>query len=274
MTRRAVMSNVHLTMPMTRVNIPAHIQTNGGTRMSIPRIAIAVLILLVSSRVALAQGTAQLNGRVTDESGGVLPGVTVTATQTDTGVTRTTVSDERGAWVMPNLPLGPYRLELSLQGFRTYVQTGIVLQVNANPVINASLGLGSLAETVAVDAAAPLVDVRSAGVSQVVQQEQIVELPLQGRNVTDLIMLAGSAVNTGKVLANLNRNDGVAISIAGGLRTGAAYSLDGALNSDFYDNTNLPFQFPDALQEFSVATSGQSAQNGLHWAGSVTAVTQ
>jgi hypothetical protein len=91
---------------------------------------------------------------------------------------------------MPNLPLGPYRLELALQGFRTYVQTGIVLQVNANPVINASLALGSLAETVAVDAAAPLVDVRSAGVSQVVQQEQIVELPLQGRNVTDLIMLA------------------------------------------------------------------------------------
>ena len=242
--------------------------------MSIQRLAILILMVLLVPVVAVAQGTAQLNGRVTDDSGGVLPGVTVTATQTDTGATRTTVTDESGAYVMPNLPLGPYRLELALQGFRTYVQTGIVLQVNANPVINASLALGSLAETVAVDAAAPLVDVRSAGVSQVVQQEQIVELPLQGRNVTDLIMLAGSAVNTGRVLANLNRSDGVAISIAGGLRTGVAYTLDGALNSDFYDNTNLPFPFPDALQEFSVATSGQTAQNGLHSAASVNAVTK
>jgi hypothetical protein len=198
----------------------------------------------------------------------------VTATQTDTGASRTTVTDETGAWVMPNLPLGPYRLEMVLQGFRTYVQTGIVLQVNANPVINATLGLGNLHETVSVEAAAPLVDVRSAGISQVVDQERIVELPLQGRNVTDLIMLAGSAVNTGRVLANLNRADGVAISVAGGLRTGVAYTLDGALNSDFYDNTNLPFPFPDALQEFSVATSGQAAQSGMHSSASVNAVTK
>ena len=81
---------------------------------------------------------------------------------------------------MPNVPIGPYRLEISLQGFRTYVQTGIVLQVNANPVINAALALGNLEETVTVEAAAPLVDVRSAGISEVVEQERIVELPLQG----------------------------------------------------------------------------------------------
>src|SRR6266508_3525504 len=158
----------------------------------------AALLVLFTSAAAWAQGTAQLNGRVTDESGAVLPGVTVTATQTDTGFVRTTVTDDTGNYAMPNLPLGPYRLEVSLQGFKSYVQTGIVLQVNTNPVINASLGLGNLEETVAVEAAAPLVDVRSAGISQVVQQEQIVQLPLQGRNVTDLIMLAGSAVNTGK----------------------------------------------------------------------------
>src|SRR5262245_28864966 len=103
--------------------------------------------LLLTSGLAWAQATAQLNGRVTDESGAVLPGVTVTATHTDTQSSRTVVTDETGAWVMPNLPLGPYRLEVSLQGFRTYVQTGIVLQVNANPVINATLALGALAET-------------------------------------------------------------------------------------------------------------------------------
>src|SRR5439155_19144448 len=138
---------------------------------------IALGLLLIGD-TAWAQATAQLNGRISDESGAVLPGVTVTATQTDTRFTRTVVTDETGAWVMPNLPIGPYRLEMSLQGFRTFVQKGVVLQVNANPVVNASLALGSLDETVAVEAAAPMVDVRSAGISQVIDQERILELPL------------------------------------------------------------------------------------------------
>src|SRR3954470_12804821 len=107
-----------------------------GSRRSVP---LAALMLLLATSLGWAQATAQLNGRVADESGAVLPGVTVTATQTDTGFTRATVTDDTGSWVMPNLPIGPYKLEVALQGFRTYVQTGIVLQVNANPVINAAL---------------------------------------------------------------------------------------------------------------------------------------
>ena len=145
------------------------------------QVLIVVVGVLLAGAVAWAQATAELAGRVTDESGGVLPGVTVTATQTDTGFTRSAVSDATGGWVMPNLPTGPYRLEVSLQGFRTYVQTGIVLQVGASPTINAVLAVGSLEETVSVEAAAPIVDVRSAGISAVVEQERIVELPLQGR---------------------------------------------------------------------------------------------
>ena len=234
----------------------------------------AALILVLTSGSAWAQATAQLSGTVRDESGAVLPGVTVTATQADTGVTRTVVTDETGAYVLSNLPLGPYRLEVALQGFRTYVQTGIVLQVGASPVLNPVLGLGSLEESVTVDAAAPLVDVQSAGISDVVEQEQIVELPLQGRRVTDLIVLAGAAVNTGDVSGQRNRQDAVAISVAGGLRTGVAYVLDGAMHNDPYDNTNMPFPFPDALQEFSVATGGLSAQAGMHSGAAVNAVTR
>src|SRR5690349_22206637 len=112
-----------------------------------------VIFLLVGSVAAWAQATAELNGRVTDESGAVLPGVTVTATQTDTGFARTVVTDDGGNWVMPNLPTGPYRLEVMLQGFRTYVQTGITLQVDARPTINAALGVGNIEETVSVEAA-------------------------------------------------------------------------------------------------------------------------
>src|SRR6185436_16377060 len=137
-------------------------------------------MMLMTATGAWAQATAELNGRVTDASGAVLPGVTVTATQTDTGFTRTVVTEVAGSYVMPNLPTGPYRLEASLQGFRTFAQTGIVLQVGASPTINVVLALGNVAETVTVEGAAPLVDVRSAGISEVVEQERIVELPLQG----------------------------------------------------------------------------------------------
>src|ERR1051325_5776634 len=127
-------------------------------------VSIGAVLVLVFTASALAQATAQLNGRVTDESGAVLPGVTVTATQTDTTFSRTVVTDATGNYVVTNLPTGPYRLEMALQGFRTYVQTGIVLQVGASPTINAALGVGNLEQTVSVEAAAPLVDVRSAGI--------------------------------------------------------------------------------------------------------------
>src|SRR3954463_22875 len=90
-------------------------------------LAIGVIICLFGSGSAWAQATAQISGTVKDSSGAVLPGVEVIATQTDTGVGRTAVSNETGSFVLANLPLGPYRLEAALTGFRTYVQTGIVL---------------------------------------------------------------------------------------------------------------------------------------------------
>jgi hypothetical protein len=236
-------------------------------------VSIAALILLPTSTTSFAQATAQLGGRITDESGGVLPGVTVTVMQTDTGLMRSVVTDEKGTYVIPNLPTGPYRLEASLQGFRTYAQTGIVLQVGATPTINVVLAVGNLAETVSVEGAAPLVDVKSAGISDVVENERIVELPLQGRNVTDLIVLAGAAVQTGTADSR-SMQGGVSIAVAGGLSFGVAYLLDGAMHNNPQNNANLPLPFPDALQEFSVATSGLSAQNGMHSAASVNAVTK
>src|SRR6188474_3534731 len=160
-----------------------------------------VLILLLTVSAAWAQGTAQLSGTVRDESGAVLPGVTVTVTQTDTGLVRTFVTDDTGGYLLTNLPTGPYRLEVALQGFKTYVQTGIVLQVGGTPTINAVLGVGSLEESVTVEAAAPLVDVRSAGISNVVENERILELPLNGRNAAELVLSVGAAVQTGTVSA-------------------------------------------------------------------------
>src|SRR4051812_16226919 len=104
----------------------------------------ALLLLLVLPALASAQAgsTEQIAGTVKDESGGVLPGVTVTVTQTNTSLMRTAVSDETGGYVIPNLPVGPYRLEATLQGFRTYIQQGLVLTVNATPTVNVTMALG------------------------------------------------------------------------------------------------------------------------------------
>jgi hypothetical protein len=121
----------------------AHIQRplkrtadEGGTMR---RFSVSAMLLILSCVAAYGQGTAQISGRVTDQSGAVLPGVEVTATQTDTGIPRSTITNETGSYVLPNLALGPYKLEVSLPGFRTFVQNGIVLQVNSNPVINTTL---------------------------------------------------------------------------------------------------------------------------------------
>src|SRR5688572_1852367 len=98
---------------------------------------VILLFMVLSATGVWAQGTAQISGAVTDQTGAVLPGVEVTAAQTATGATRTVVTDETGRYTLQSLPVGPYKVEASLPGFRTFVQTGLVLQVNANTVINA-----------------------------------------------------------------------------------------------------------------------------------------
>src|SRR5262245_32812873 len=109
---------------------------------------------------AWAQATAQVSGTTRDQSGAVLPGVEITVTQIETGTVRNTITNETGSYVLPNLPIGPYRLEAALPGFRTYAQSGIVLQVNSSPAINVVMEVGQVAETVEVQANAALVETR------------------------------------------------------------------------------------------------------------------
>jgi len=143
----------------------------------------ALLFFGLTSSTSWAQATAQISGAVRDQTGAVLPGVEITATQTETGVARMTVTNETGGYVLPNLAVGPYRLEAALPGFRTFVQTGIVLQVNASPVINIALGVGQVTEQVEVQADAALVETRTSSVGLVIESQRISELPLNGRNL-------------------------------------------------------------------------------------------
>ncbi len=235
----------------------------------------ALLFLVLSCNMLWGQAAAQISGTVKDQSGAVLPGAEVTATQTETGIARNTVSNETGSYVLPNLAVGPYRLEVSLPGFRTFVQTGIVLQVNSNPVINATLQVGQVSEQVEVQANAALVETRTVGVGQIMEQERILELPLNGRNVTELITLGGGAVDVAQYSSSPRSMTGQrAISVAGGLASGVTYSLDGAMHNNAYDNLSLPLPFPDALQEFKVETSALSASQGQHAGAQVSSVTK
>src|SRR3989475_293970 len=235
-----------------------------------------VLVFLISSfacGIVWAQSTAQISGTVKDQSGAVLPGVQVTATQTATGLERSIVTNETGSYVLTNLPVGPYKLEASLPGFRASVQTGIVLQVGSNPVINVGLEVGQVAETVKVEADAALVETRSTGVGQVIDNVRVMELPLAARNVQQLIILSGASVGGGAQNSPRNYPTDI-ISVAGGLPNGLTYLLDGGTHNDPYGNLNLPLPFPDALQEFKVETSSVGAQYGQHSGGAVNVVTK
>ncbi len=210
-----------------------------------------------------------------DSSGGALPGVEVTITKTDTGTVRTVITGDDGGYVIPNLPVGPYQLKVALQGFNTYVQDGIVLQVSTNPQINVVLAIGAISEQVTVTANTTMIETHSTGIGQVVDNQRVVELPLNGRQATELIFLAGLATSAPAGDLNTNKNyPTVTISVAGGQANGMTYIMDGGTHNDPFNNLNLPTPFPDALQEFKVETSALPARYGHHASSAVNVVTK
>ncbi len=226
----------------------------------------AIILSLFACASVWAQATAQIHGTVQDSSGAAIAGAEVKATQTDTQISRTVNSEADGSFVLTNLPLGPYQLEVTKEGFSKALQSGIVLQVNSDPAVNVQLKVGAVTEQVNVEANAALVETRNSGVGSVVETQRIVELPLNGRNVTDLITLSGAAVQNGTSDTRIFSNRpylsiaGMAAFPLGGGPTDWIY--DGASHYDFMTGTALPIGFPDIVQEFKVETSGLEAAHG------------
>ena len=225
-----------------------------------------------------AVAVAEIHGQVLDSSGAAVPGATIRAIQTETQFTRTVNSDAEGGYVAANLPIGPYQLEVTSGGFRTYLQSGIFLQVGNNVQVNVALQVGSVSESLEVRSQATMVETKDNSVAQVIDQRRILELPLNGRQATSLVLLAG-----GSAYAPTAGNDSVGsksfyssvvISVAGAQGNTLNYLLDGGDNNDTFSNVNMPFPFPDALQEFSVETNALPARNGLHPGGAVNVVTK
>ena len=224
---------------------------------------------------ALWAQTSQIDGTIKDSTGLAIPGAAIKVTQTATGIVRTTISGAEGGYVIPNLPIGPYLLEVAKEGFAKYAQKGIVLQVDTNPTIDVLMQVGAVSEQVIVEANATQVETRTTSIGQVVTNQQIVEMPLNGRNPIELVFLAGMANFPGNGNINTVRNyPTVVVSVAGGQANGVGYLLDGAIHQDPYNSMALPLPFPDALQEFKVETSALPAQYGYHATAQVNAVTK
>src|SRR5437660_59747 len=237
----------------------------------------AALLVLWSPKARAQQViVAQVSGRVTDGSGSAVPGVAIKLLETQRNIAHTATTDEQGLYLLPGLPVGPYQHEVKKEGFKSYSQTGIVLQVNDHVAVNAVLTVGSVSETVEVAAAAGMIQTENASVSNVVESQRISELPLNGRYVTQLVLISGASMSApgGDEVGSKSFYSSVTISVAGGQANGTNYLLDGGDNNDTFANVNLPFPFPDALQEFSVETSSLPARNGLHPGGVVNLVTK
>jgi hypothetical protein len=239
---------------------------------------LSILAALASVTVLYGQAVsiASVTGRVQDEQGASMSGAAVRMTAVDTGVVYTAVSNSEGIYTFPSLPIGGYTLESAVSGFETYVVKGIVLRVSDHAQIDLTLKVGAVTERVEVQALVAAVETQQNTISQVIDQKRIVDLPLNGRDPTELITISGAAVNhsDGTNTGSKSFFSSQSISIAGSAGDATNYLLDGGDNNDSFTNVNMPFPFPDALSQFSVETSTLPARNGLHPGGAVNAVTK
>jgi hypothetical protein len=255
-------------------------QTPGISRrvrhLSLPRHASAACLFLVSAgAVAWAQSTtASVVGIVRDPSGAAVPGVEITATNVATSFHRSTVTDDTGSYLIPNLPVGEYTVEAQKTGFSKFVQKGITLVVDQNARVDVALTLGDTSQSVTVTAQSTGVETRSATVAELVDQKRIEELPLNGRNAMALALtVPGVASVSAPTIVSQSRS-GPTITVAGGRNTQNEFRIDGVSNKNLTQNTALNFPAPDALQEFTVMTSNYSAEYGRNSGGVIMAVTR
>jgi Carboxypeptidase regulatory-like domain len=229
-----------------------------------------VIVFVVCTSQGLAQGvTASIVGSVTDSSGAVLPGVTVTATNEGTGLKRDAVTNESGNYTIPLLPVGVYTVETQMSGFRSEGRKGITLNVDARLRLDFTLRVGQITENVFVTGEAPLVQTEDSAVGFVVDNKKIVELPLNGRKFEQLVQLVPGAVQAAE--GSLNANRGL-FSIAGQPEVSSNFLLDGVDNIDPVVRIYAYRPSIDLIEEFKVQTSTYSAEFGRN-SGAVVNVT-
>ncbi len=246
------------------------------------RVKVLVILLALSSALWAADQTGTIAGNVSDPSGAAVAGAKVTATNINTGLTRDVTAGINGSYVFPLLPVGFYSVTVEAPGFRRFEQRGIEVKTDQSSTVPVGLEIGSPTQSVTVEANAEMVQTQSGALTQVVGQQKIVELPLNGRNAAALILLtpgtedltAGNANGGGCAIQSTSYPGAQAVSANGARSDMVNYNMDGSSNQDPYTNVNNPFPNPDAVEEFSVQTNSFSAEYGRGSGAIVNVVTK
>ncbi|HWP84111.1 MAG TPA: TonB-dependent receptor [Terriglobia bacterium] len=249
--------------------------------MSSVHVAVSTFLCILGFNAVLhAQViTGTIAGSVRDGTGAVLPGASITVMNEDTGLSRSLQTDAAGRYLASMLPLGNYRVTASLDGFQTETRRGISITVGRQAVVDFQLSVGTVAQSLEVTAEAPLVDTRESSVSYLVDESTISELPLNGRDITQLILLnPGVSLAENSATGNAYVGFGKKFSIAGARGEDNAYLLDGGYINNM--NRQLPSGPSGALlgsetvKEFQVLTNSFSAQYGRALGGVFNAVSK
>lgn len=236
-------------------------------------------LLLLWPVLALAQATGQITGLITDTQGGVLPGVTVEVTNMDTGATRTAVTGADGLYTVPLLQPGNYAVRASLSGFKTAVQEGVRVTVTETARVAFEMEVGQLSEVVTVTATATLVETSNATRGIVIDEQKVVDLPLNGRNFTQLGTLIPGVVapptglggQAGDATPGGFGNATGGFNVNGMRNQSNNFLMDGASNNDTFNTGFVLRPPPDAIEEFKILTNAFGAEYGRN-AGSVVNV--
>ena len=232
------------------------------------RIGFALILLLVvgvgaSRMFGQAGATGTILGTVTDSTGAIIPDVKVSVTNTATNQIFRTVTSSAGDYYAPSLSPGTYSVSAEVKGFQKSVTTGFVLAVDQKIRVDLALKPGAVTETLEVTAQAVELDTDSAALSQLVSQQQVEELPLNGRNFVQLLFLGAGAVTIGGEQGTMRQGEGNAISINGGRPEGNNFTLDGLVNTDQAMETPAVILSQDAIQEFKVESGVYPAEYGF-----------
>ena len=220
------------------------------------------LLLILAASAAAQSSTGNIRGTIVDATEGVIAGAKVSLTNVNTGFKRETVSNERGDFDAPLMPLGEYRIETELAGFQRKVLTGVTLQVDQTAVFRILLEAGAVTQSVEVTGAAPLLDSQTSSLGQVIENKRIVDLPLNGRNPFALGLLAGGTTP----FKGLNTN--IPFIAGGGRHSANDILLDGVdnnirnFNGEIGRNGVAFVPSVDAVQEFKVKTNNFAAEYG------------
>jgi carboxypeptidase family protein len=237
--------------------------------------AAALCVLLIAAPVLGQAPTGTILGGVRDAQGGVVPGATVTATNLGTQYARSVVTDANGEYALRLLPVGDYKVEVTIPGFKNFTQTGIVLEVGRNARVDATVELGTVSETVSVVGDSPLVDTVSASLSRTVGQNEVLNLPLVNRDLYSLLNLTGGVSDNTASNSLGGPEQLTTINGSGKAQMGTVnFQLDGGNNTAGLRGTGNPAPNPEAVQEFRVLTNGYSAEYGRYSAGVVDVVTK